>query len=148
MTAGADVDARNRQGWAPLHYATAAENQAGLKALISAGADVDVGYYSEDGTPLHMAAANGLADVLEVLIAAGADVSTLDEDHATPLHRAAATGTPEVVALLLDAGAKVWNQVDMSRKSPWHIAEQRGKEDDDFLFSDAYWLLHKASFPP
>lgn len=107
---------------------------------------MDVGAGSEDGTPLHLAAAKGLCQTTEVLIAAGATVGAWDRNMATPLHRAAAAGTPTVVSLLLEAGAK-GDERDMNEKTPWDIAEQRGEDDDDFLFSDAYWLLHKASLP-
>ena len=120
-------------GEAALHFAT---NAKVVKALIDAGADVnvqdgffytplhlavnvdvaralidagaDVGLQTKSGyTPLHLA---DNADVVKVLLDAGADVnvrSNGQDPYVTPLHQAAEKGDPEIVKVLLDAGADV-----------------------------------------
>ena len=74
LESGADVDARDKNGWTPLHWAVRyIQEPEVLRVLIQAGADVD----ARDGrgaTPLHTAAAfRAEPAVLEALLAAGAD---------------------------------------------------------------------------
>ena len=74
LAAGADVE-RGNDGWRPLHYAAAFnENPAVIETLLAAGADVERG--NDYGSrPLHYAAQfNENPAVIETLLAAGADV--------------------------------------------------------------------------
>ena len=92
-------------------------------------------------------------EVLNALLEAGADVDAwrpflgMDfegwkDPSGTPLHRA--IGDPELVSLLVKAGADVSIR-DSEGRSPWDIAKEQGEWDDDFLYSDGYWQLHKAT---
>src|SRR5205823_1105706 len=73
LDAGADVQARGKNGNGALHTA-AASNRPDLAALLLAhGADVNV--RNDDGmTPLHYAAAGGHTEMVELLLKRGADV--------------------------------------------------------------------------
>ena len=83
FAAGADVEARNRQGATTLMYAARYRSQNRLGGPIFAD----------------------LTSTLELLIEAGADVNARHSLGATALMAAVASGLPSHVELLLDAGA-------------------------------------------
>lgn len=64
---GADVNARNRNGEAPLHYAAAQGYHAVVTYLLAQGADVNV-RTRKDHTPLHETAINGHAALARLLM--------------------------------------------------------------------------------
>jgi len=116
IDAGADVDARNRDGNTPLHDAT--RNWEVLHLLVDAGADVNA--RDDDGrTPLHTHAWTVDPGVVRVLLDAGADVNARDNKGGTPLHRSVKAGMPEVVQALLDAGADLGAR-DNDGRTPLH----------------------------
>ena len=114
--AGANLDARDRFGNVPLHYA--AELSPSLtSALIEAGASLNA--KGEGGyTPLHYAAGHGSYvgnRTVPLLLRAGAAVNVKARDGATPLHLAV-DSTPgqswrrrhyRVIPDLLCAGAEI-----------------------------------------
>ena len=82
---GAGVDARDRDGFTPLHYANCA---LVARRLLDGGASVRE--TSATGlTPLHLAVDR---DVARLLVARGADVRARDRCGNTPLHLAAYFG--------------------------------------------------------
>lgn len=82
--AGADPDARDDLGMAPLHHAAKEGHEVIARLLLEAGADRDA--QSESGrTPLHLAALFGREAVAQLLLDAGADKDTRDNNGATPL---------------------------------------------------------------
>lgn len=99
LSCGADVNARDNDGWTPLH--TAYDPDTAL-VLLAHGADVNAA--SDAGvTPLH-----NLADDLrmaKLLIAYGADVNAKEEDGKTPLHRTAWEDYAAVDAYEIMSGA-------------------------------------------
>jgi len=131
---GADVNAKDDDGWTPLDGAiygddaktadllrkhggkSGAEdsilvavqllNTEAVKQHIAAGADVDAKNNVGD-TPLHMTALSGHKIITELLIAKGADVNTKDEDGGTPLHIAVSGAHKEIAELLITNGADV-----------------------------------------
>ncbi|MDA7653291.1 ankyrin repeat domain-containing protein [bacterium] len=104
LAAGTDVNAKDKGGGTPLHFAATKEI---AELLIAKGADVN----AKDGflmaAPLHYAANEGRKEVVELLIAAGADVNAKDGSGSIPLHHAAQTGLYEVSKLLITKGADV-----------------------------------------
>ena len=85
LDAGADVNARDRSGTAPMHKAYTLEI---LKVLLDAGADVNA--RNESGsTPLHGART---PEIAQALLNAGAQVNVRDEFGFTALH--CAVGCP------------------------------------------------------
>ena len=80
------------------------DDSAGLKALLSQGADVNL-KDSRGATPLMYAAASGSPEVMKLLIGAGADVNAKNSFGATALLWGA--GDINKVRLLLDKGAEV-----------------------------------------
>ena len=94
-------------GGAPLHYAAGSRNIGAAKALIVAGADVNLEERWFAATPLQYAAKrDDNTDMIALLVSAGADVNKVDCDGDTPLHDAAKyAGTTTTLEALLKAGA-------------------------------------------
>jgi cytohesin len=103
---GANPNARNENGMAPLQLASDGEHVEVIRALLEAGADPNV--KDEDGgTPLHAAPGKQVA---EILLEHGADPNAKNENGGTPLHLASEETIfddpdAEVVSVLLKEGA-------------------------------------------
>lgn len=106
LSAGADVNATDREGYTPLMRATAAAKPAAMRALLEAGADPNRA--ARDGErALGLAMLYGTPAAVELLLQQGADVRYADANGDTPLMTAYGYGSPRVVELLLAAGADV-----------------------------------------
>jgi ankyrin repeat protein len=91
-----DLEAKNKRGKTPLHWASYNDSIAIAKLLLERGADV--GAKDEYGqTPLHYASANNYIELAKLLIDAGADVEATDKWERTPLNVA---GSDKMRALL------------------------------------------------
>ncbi len=101
------------------------DNLAGVRALLSLGADVAAA--QGDGmTALHWAAEHGRVDIAEVLVAAGAPVTaTTRLGRYTPLHLAARRGHTAVATRLLAAKADA-AAVASTGVSALHLAAAAG----------------------
>ena len=86
IASGADVDAKDKYGYTPLHLAVRGDNIEIAKLLIVSGADVRA--YSDNGfTPLHEAVFCDNIELAKLLIASGADVEAKDRPLGrTPLY--------------------------------------------------------------
>ena len=83
LDGGADVMARNKGGWTPLHFAAYVTTPANIQALLAAGADVTA--RDEDGrTPLQWAAQFDTPENIQALLDAGADAKTKNKEGKTP----------------------------------------------------------------
>ncbi|MEV0583463.1 ankyrin repeat domain-containing protein [Nonomuraea sp. NPDC050310] len=111
LEGGAEVAAREADGWHPLMWAAANGNADAAHALIEAGAPVDEP--SEGGeTPLTLAARRGALGAVRVLLDAGADPEKADGDGDTPLDIASAwVGVHLETALLDQIGQEGWEYV-------------------------------------
>jgi len=81
---GANVNAKNRGGWTPLHLAAGSWQKDLAELLIVQGADVNA---KDNGgwTPLHRAVERRDQEMVELLIAKGAEVNAEDNKGRTPL---------------------------------------------------------------
>lgn len=109
------ANARAADGYPALHFAVGMNDIEIVKALLSAGVDVDIPNKSEDTgyvdeTALHNAAFWGRLEIGRLLIEAGADVNALTQQKSTPLHSAARMTNVEFARLLLENGAKIDSQ--------------------------------------
>jgi ankyrin repeat protein/alpha-tubulin suppressor-like RCC1 family protein len=124
LAAGANVNARDADGWTALAYAAVNQRQQMAQALLAAGADVSA--TDKDGVTALMRAASNekLLELMQALLAAGADVNATDKNGLTALTYAVRKASPEVVRVLLAARADV-NATD---KNGWtalmHTAEK------------------------
>lgn len=150
VAAGADVHARDRFGYTPLHAAARNATAAAVRVLLEAGPDLQARnrerayFYSRGGsTPLHIAASNPNPEVTAALIEAGANVAARAFPFgATPLHLAALNPNPAVAALLLEAGANV-NAREFSGVAA-EVAAPR-EEDAPLWFAGGHTPLHQAA---
>jgi len=113
VAAGADVQARNRRGAAPLHHAAVGipgdaywdprAQAATVAALLAAGADVDA-VDTSGVTALHRAVRTRSAAAVRALLDGGADARRENKSGSTPLDLATqttgrgGTGSPEAKA--------------------------------------------------
>ena len=96
VDAGADLEARDVAGSAPIHYAAQNQNVEIIKVLIAAGADITA---TQEGgaTPLHLAALHSTPAVMTELMNSGADVHTTDWDGKTAFDYAKRGQTDEAL---------------------------------------------------
>ncbi len=99
------VNATDRDGVSPLHYAAAGGHREAVQALLDKGAEIDAAAFSGT-TPLYLAAAEGELATVRLLLQKGADVVKTDEMGCAPVHAAAGNGHIEIVKLLVNRGAR------------------------------------------
>lgn len=134
---GALVDAKDFDGWTPLHCAASnsADSVEAVKCLLQAGADKEA-TTSVDFTPLHVAAREGHAACVELLLISGANIEAkmrisganieaMMNTGSTPLLLAAVNGRTTCVKLLLNSGANI-EATTFGGCKPLHIAAANG----------------------
>ncbi|RPA92565.1 ankyrin [Choiromyces venosus 120613-1] len=119
---GAGVEARDREGWTPLHLSISAHirDQACTRILLSHGADLSAREGAREArSPLHFAARSVRVEELRGFLEINAEavrstksaravrVDVVDGNGQTPLHWAAGMGRAGVVEVLLKNGANV-----------------------------------------
>ena len=139
LAAGADLNARDNDGYVPLHSAAYSGHAGAIAALRAAGADPNA--RNNNGfTPLHGAAYYGHAEAIAALHAAGADPNTQSNTGITALHNAAHSGHVEAIAALHTAGADP-NTGNNDGFTPLHSAAHNGQVE-------AIAALHVAGADP
>lgn len=114
---GADVNAVDGSGMAPLHMAAGILYKDIIASLIRHGAYVNMGVQHTGNTPLHLAAVamatkttktleDGISSISE-LLEQGADPNAVNKAGMTPLHEACSMGNEELADLLLSYGADI-----------------------------------------
>ena len=84
LSAGAEVNPQNEDGFSPLHAACQAGHREVVHALLSAGANVNL--QAKGGcSPLQMACHSGDMEVVRALLSVGAKVDLQATDGMTPL---------------------------------------------------------------
>ena len=127
MEFGADLSARDMDGWTPLHSASSMGHVNVVRILIESNADVSA--QDMDGwTPLLWASSMGHVDVARMLLEFDADVSAQTQDGRTPLHWASGMGHVDVAQMLIGRGADMSAQ-DKDGWTPLHWASNDGHVD-------------------
>ncbi|XSG82980.1 MAG: quinoprotein dehydrogenase-associated putative ABC transporter substrate-binding protein [Methyloligella sp. ZOD6] len=131
---GADIDAFNNQGSAPLHTAASSKSPETVQLLLELGANPDqpddVGM-----TPLLYAIIRDDVRSSKALIDGGADLDKRSAEGYTPLALALEEQRYETAKLLLDAGAEFDTAVGEEKLTPLMIvsSKQRPAEGSIFL---------------
>ena len=100
---GADVNAKDREGFTPLHQAVEYGDEATTEMLIGRGADVNA-KDNYGNTPLHQSSDLKIA---RILISKGASFIVKNENGETPLDCAVLEDDVKMAKLLLKSGAKI-----------------------------------------
>ncbi|NIS71741.1 MAG: hypothetical protein GTO12_23250 [Proteobacteria bacterium] len=121
------VNAKDNNGWTPLHHAAALGHGEVIEFLLAKGTETNA--KDKDGrTPLHYAAREGYGEVVKLLLAKGAEINAKTKYGWTPLHWAASTGHKEVVEFLLAKGAEI-NAKTKDGRTPLHHAAFDDEEE-------------------
>jgi len=143
LAAGADVNAKDEDGWTPLHLAAEEGHKEIAELLIDKGADVNAGE-EEAYTPLdhatlwghketsdllrkhggktseelsiHVAAERGNITVFKQHLAAGANVNAKDRVGKTPLDRAITNYQTETADIIRKHGGKTGEELKAEGK--------------------------------
>jgi len=100
LAAGLPIDAQDADGRTPIMVATVARRTDAVRALVDAGADVDIRDNRLDNVFLY-AGAEGLLDILRIANEAGADPALTNRFGGIALIPASERGHVEVVRYLL-----------------------------------------------
>ena len=162
---GADVSARSKNGFTPLHSAVLNGRLEVARVLLDRDADAKL-ETKEGETALHIVS-RGEYDseehrlgIARLLLEHGVDVHALNKYLSTPLHQAAFGGRLEITQLLLDCGANP-NVENKQGRTPLHLVS-RSKQtshgvgiarlllergvDVDAQEKNSWTLLHSAVF--
>jgi ankyrin repeat protein len=101
---GADIEAKDREGWTPLHWAAQRGHIEVVRLLCDHGADIEaVNFYGR--RPLPMAAMSGqISIVKELFEARNAEINARDDDGRTALWYARVNGYADVADYLVSHG--------------------------------------------
>ena len=102
LAAGTDVNAKDEDGYTPLHFAVANDDKELAELLIAAGADMNAKTDMFEETPLHVAVVLGNKEIVELLIAKGADVNSMNENGQTPLDLLSSVEPKGEIAKIVD----------------------------------------------
>ena len=129
---GADPDAPDANGFAPIHQVVNTQNTNALVTLLEAGADVDARTPLYQ-TPLMLAIMADDLSLAETLLKAGADPNRWDKRGDTALHKAVDRKNIKTVRFLLEKGAdpKTFN---FNHLAPIHRAVSAGQTELVELF--------------
>jgi ankyrin repeat protein len=126
LAAGAAVDARDDNGWTPVHWSidmseTNRRNSPRVVLLLLEHGASPNAVDGAGGSVLMMACERTVLDNLKLLVEAGADIHAHPPQW-TPLHMAAESGFHEGVDLLLSLGLDS-AKVDAKGRTPEKVAE-------------------------
>ena len=146
LEAGADPNARDENGWTPLHYAAWDNNPDVITVLVEAG--IDPNARELDGwTPLHFAARfNDNSDVYIRLIALGADDKAKTDEGETVWELAGWKMAMQVdMTMTYDPAKKPWDMVLSGPEISAFIAMAYAPCSDEKL--DEYTLFNLNFIP-
>jgi len=131
VSKGANVNALDNGGAAPLHYAIAYNRTYLAEFLIENGANVNASVTKKKGlegaTPLHFAVGHQNIHIINLLISKGANVNAKTKKGQTLLHLASIYNSFKAATILIKAGAKITLK-DAHGESPLSIAVKKNHE--------------------
>ena len=138
LAAGVDVNAKNKVGGTPLHYAALEGRKEIVELLIAKGADVNATDGDGD-TALHLAGSTTAStEIAELLISKGADVNAMNLSPPgrriggmTPLDMATLGNRTEIAALLRKHGGKTAKELGVNYLATDSILRKDGKTGEE-----------------
>jgi ankyrin repeat protein len=124
LSKGADINALDSNGSAPIHLAAMGKQREMVAFLIEKGADADRAD-NAGMTPLLYAAMRDDIPTAKLLIEKGADVNQASNEGFTPLTLAIEEQRYEAAKLLIEAGADVRSAVGEQKLTPLMITAAR-----------------------
>lgn len=97
---GVDINAKDKHGLTPLHWAVTCNTPEILVLLINSGCDINAHNEKMDMTPLCLAAHNGAVGIVSLLIEHGARTDITDAENDTPYEIACAMKHHKIIAML------------------------------------------------
>ena len=104
----AHIDATDKDGWTPLHWASIGDDfkdGSAFRLLLEHGADVNARGHGS-WTPLHVASFQKAPQVVRLLLQHGPDVEAKSDDGKTAFQFASERGHDEIVKLLREHGVR------------------------------------------
>ena len=136
IDAGADVNAKTKDGHTALMWAASQGQTAAVRLLLDAGAGLDHKLVWDGRTALLRAASGNHPKTVKLLIDAGADVNAKRKEGFTALMMMAGEGHTEIVRALIEAGADVNAKTDggdtalsLMAKAPPSVAAKKSHTD-------------------
>ncbi|GFW53436.1 hypothetical protein TNCV_3928151 [Trichonephila clavipes] len=122
------INARDRNGYSPLHWIAYHGNQSVLRQILDVG--IDITHISNKGnTALHIAVSRGHREIVEIMLqrAKGSKLKKLLNTRTTmtgsgALHVAAQMGLLDIVKCLLKYGA-IYDIRNNNFETPWHLSQ-------------------------
>ncbi|WP_456201480.1 ankyrin repeat domain-containing protein [Wolbachia endosymbiont of Protocalliphora sialia] len=123
----ANIDAQDKDGKTPLHFAAQEGNLDMVQFFLNRGANIKAkDMYG--WTPLHFASAYGKFDVVKFFLDSNINIRAKDRYGDTPLHLAAQNNDKsEIVESFLDSDANNINDRTNNGWTPLHVAVQGNK---------------------
>jgi ankyrin repeat protein len=130
---GADVNARDAQGYAPMHTAARNRHPELVAALADLGADLN----AQDGdgmTPLIHAAMRNNVPTVQMLLKRGAEIERPNSKGYSPLALAIAENKFEVAKALMEAGAAIDTPTGADGLTPLMVAASQVSPGEGGIF--------------
>jgi len=145
IKAGADVNAKNKDGWTALMYAAGNNsNPEVISTLRKNGADANARDQEEQTALMHAAGNNSNSEVISTLLKAGVEVNAKNKYGATALmHAADNNGNSEVILTLLEMGADPELEIELDGKK--FKALDFAQDNDALKNTDALQALEAAT---
>lgn len=119
------VDAKDKDGRTPLHWACRGVHLEVVKFLADRGADCNA-VDNNETVPLHSVAARNNTEAIKLLLAKGALIDAHEYRTHTALHYAAMYDATDAAALLIEKGADIESRDDYQRTPLLLCARERG----------------------
>ncbi|MFN3625904.1 MAG: quinoprotein dehydrogenase-associated putative ABC transporter substrate-binding protein [Hyphomicrobium sp.] len=130
---GADINARDPQGYAPVHTAARKRHPELVALFAELGANVNAP--DSDGmTPLQHAVMRNHVPTVKALLERGADIEGRNSDGYSPLALALAEAKYEVAKVLLESGAHIDTRAGPDDLTPLMIAASQVKHGEGAIF--------------
>ncbi|TNK94291.1 hypothetical protein OUY_02205 [Wolbachia endosymbiont of Leptopilina clavipes] len=125
MEPGANIEAKDNNGWTLLHYAASKGHKEIIEFLVNEKkANINARTTSDSKKPIHVAAKEGYQEIVDFFLGKRMRVDDADNDKWTPLHYAAAYNHLELSKFLVGQRANI-EAKNKDNKTPLDLACKR-----------------------